>query len=621
MRRLLVTGFCAIYLGLVALTSSAFATPYGSQSYGACQYQTGCPAPPTPTPSTPTPTPPVPATPEPAPNPPQVTVTTPNLSDNQVITKSPFTIVVEVNNNSTDVTAPPQTGWVSFYIDDTLLGTTYNPNSDGTYQYRWDVRKYPGKILAISVYDKNGSIIGRRDIPVTIALAPLPPSPGSTEQPAASEGTGVGAIGRLIHQTPPFVAKSFPYWIFVILLVLAIRLIWQAIRETIGNSTMQALLAKQRLIADEKDNFIALSSHYLHTPLTVIRNGADTMLATGEASPDMLAPLRSAIDKLKQQIDDILGQVESNGILGSIKAPSQPIYTTSTFGSPFFWIPVAAVGAICIFANILFGLVGQIDLGINNLFVQIILFVVAALFFFFSFRTHQIRTREHDKSKQLVDYQNAVDVARNTFIKRSTDTLGQTVAEINAAKTSLPDTTTKGYVEEGSARFNDLLAKFSLLAQLQTGAKATGISTFPLKDALETALVPFAEQIASKKLAVHINTHNINVTQNPQLFGYVLQTVIDNAVKFSSDGGDISIAASKASGRLQVTISDGGIGIAAEKLPSLFQPFSRATSVMQFDYEGLGFSLFLDKIIMDYLEGDIIASSTAGQGTIVTVTA
>lgn len=618
MRRLLIASLCAVYISVAALISPASAEPYGSGPYGGCAYQADCPTPP----PSPTPKPPVPPEPEPAPTPPQAVVTTPGLADNQTITENPFTIVVSVADTTPEDGTQPEVGWVTFYVDDKLLGTTYNPSSDGTYQYEWDVSNDPGKRISIAVYNKTGEIIARKDVAVKVSLPgrSTPPLPISTPT-SVDNGPGIGAIGELIHQTPPIIAKSFPYWLFIILLILAVRLIWQAVRETIGNGTMQTLLTKQRLISDEKDNFIALSSHYLHTPLTVIGNGADTMAAVKEASPEALAPLKAAVEKLRVQIDDILGQVESNSILGSIKPPTESTYTISTFRSPYFWIPVAAVGAICLLANFLFGVVGEIELGLDNLFVQVGLFIVTAVFFAFSYRTHRIRKREHAKSKQLVDYQNAIDSARNTFIDRSTEALSQGLAEVDAARTPLAETPTKRYVNEGYGRFNDILAKFRLLAQLQTGAAATGVATFPLKEALDTALLPFKDQIEAKKLNIHTNTHNVNVTQNPQLFSYVMQTVIDNAIKFSDEGGEISIAASKASGKLEISVIDNGIGIPAEKLPSLFKPFSRAGSALQFDYEGLGFSLFLDKIIMDYLEGDISARSDQTSGTVITVTA
>lgn len=66
---------------------------------------------------------------------------------------------------------------------------------------------------------------------------------------------------------------------------------------------------------------------------------------------------------------------------------------------------------------------------------------------------------------------------------------------------------------------------------------------------------------------------------------------------------------------ITVEVSDNGIGISSEKLSQLFKPFSRTTSAVEFNYEGLGFSLFLDKIIMGYTGGGIDVQSIENQGT------
>jgi signal transduction histidine kinase len=51
----------------------------------------------------------------------------------------------------------------------------------------------------------------------------------------------------------------------------------------------------------------------------------------------------------------------------------------------------------------------------------------------------------------------------------------------------------------------------------------------------------------------------------------------------------------------------------------LFKPFSRTDSAETFDTEGLGFSLYLDKVITNYLKGNIAVESDQGTGTRVTV--
>jgi signal transduction histidine kinase len=104
------------------------------------------------------------------------------------------------------------------------------------------------------------------------------------------------------------------------------------------------------------------------------------------------------------------------------------------------------------------------------------------------------------------------------------------------------------------------------------------------------------------------------------LFDFVFGSLIDNAIKFSHEGGTITIGSVPGASSLTVRISDYGVGIPESKMSQLFKPFSRGTSAMQFDYEGLGFSLFLDKIIMDYLGGKIAAESVPNQSSTFSVT-
>lgn len=593
---------------------TAFAEPYGQggTSYGECAYGTGCatPAEPSPSPSPATP-PAVPPTPAPKPDKPKVDLDI-NLDVGQVITDDIYTVIV-------DVSEPPSTtvdiGWVIVYVDEQPIGTVYTP-VDNAYIYDWDTVANPGTLLSVVVYGTDSTVLARQDIPVTIRVATVPPAP-------VAQSTG-STFKEAVANSPTlrFVGVSFPYWLFLLIFALAARLLWLAVRESVNNQRMHRLHQKQALIADEKDNFIALASHYLHTPLTVMRNGADTMSALNEASQTILAPLTVAIEKLRTRIDEILQQVEADTVLSGIKKPELPPATNDRLvTSPMFWPPITLIAILCIASNLLFSVAGELDLGAINLVTQLVVFVVVTGFLLIALRTHRIRRRERAKTQQLLDYQHAIDSARTAFIQQSTMALQEGLSAVEKARANLPQTPSIQFVDEGYRRFADILAKFNLLAQLQAGTDYGAKETFSLKPAVEEIVTSYQPLITSKNLHVKINTHNVNVTQNRQLFNYVLTTVIDNAIKFSSEGGEVSIVADKSSGRLRVAINDTGEGIPAEKLPHLFKPFTRAESAIQFDYEGLGFSLFLDKIIMDYLDGDITAEAAAPHGTRVVVTA
>lgn len=634
------------------LPAQASASVYGGGGFGNCAYQQDCPTPP----SAPSgdgsggdsgqTASPVPTQPPSAPKAPVTSVNL-NVDDHSVITNTPFTISANVtmltDNNGQPVPAD-NVGWVAFYVDDQLVATDYSPDENGNYSADWNVGNNSNPTITAVAYDSQGHVLGRQDSHVAVQLTSQPDNNGAPTAGTSSShgpkgdgggwvarllgendgipGNGVGSIGHLIHRSvPTVVAKSFPYWIFIILLILALRLVWQTVRETIANSRMLALLQKQRLIAEEKDNFIALSSHYLHTPLTVMQNGADTMKAVNEATPEALGALSTALVGLKQKIDQILNAVEDNTALKNIQAPNFSPEQLKGFSSPFFWLPLAAVAGLCLLANFLLGVIGEIDLGVGNLWVQVVIFLVVAILFYTFFRTHQLRKRETDKSRQLVDYEQTIDEARNSFIKDSTAALRQGLDEVGTAKQQLADSPTKRFVDDGYQRFIAILAKFELLSQIETTKMEADKQDFTIDESVGNILARYQDAIATKNLTVQTDFHNVAVHENRQLFDYVLETLVDNAIKFSPDDGQILIAADKSAGRLRLRVHDNGQGIPADKLPHLFKPFSRADSAIQFDYEGLGFSLFLDRIILDHLGGDIQADSQPQQGTLITVMA
>jgi K+-sensing histidine kinase KdpD len=94
---------------------------------------------------------------------------------------------------------------------------------------------------------------------------------------------------------------------------------------------------------------------------------------------------------------------------------------------------------------------------------------------------------------------------------------------------------------------------------------------------------------------------------------------MDNAIKFSKAGDSINVEVKADKKETHITVSDTGEGIEAQSKEKIFAPFSRATDTQQLNYEGLGLSLYTDKIITDKYNGTIAVSENPGGGTIVRV--
>lgn len=99
----------------------------------------------------------------------------------------------------------------------------------------------------------------------------------------------------------------------------------------------------------------------------------------------------------------------------------------------------------------------------------------------------------------------------------------------------------------------------------------------------------------------------------------VMFNLLQNAIKYSPDGGPIQVEVARTSDWASVVVTDHGLGIAAEALPHLFERFYRAPAVRSEHISGLGIGLFIVREIVMLHGGDVSVASEQGTGTSFTV--
>jgi signal transduction histidine kinase len=92
-----------------------------------------------------------------------------------------------------------------------------------------------------------------------------------------------------------------------------------------------------------------------------------------------------------------------------------------------------------------------------------------------------------------------------------------------------------------------------------------------------------------------------------------------NAIKFTDPGGEITVA-STSDGEPELTITDNGVGIAADELPHVFDRFYRCQAAEVMAAQGPGLGLAIVKSIIDAHHGSVHLDSEPGVGTTVRVT-
>lgn len=97
----------------------------------------------------------------------------------------------------------------------------------------------------------------------------------------------------------------------------------------------------------------------------------------------------------------------------------------------------------------------------------------------------------------------------------------------------------------------------------------------------------------------------------------VVSNLLDNAIKFTSVGGRISIKARDEAKNVHISLSDSGIGIPANIIPNLFQRFYQVDASIKRKFGGTGIGLYIVKNIIDAFNGKIWIESDVGKGTTV----
>src|SRR5262249_21016642 len=95
----------------------------------------------------------------------------------------------------------------------------------------------------------------------------------------------------------------------------------------------------------------------------------------------------------------------------------------------------------------------------------------------------------------------------------------------------------------------------------------------------------------------------------------ILLNLLSNAVKFTPEGGRIGISARQADGAVQISVTDSGIGIAAEDQARIFEEFRQVGSNYAHKTEGTGLGLTLAKKFVELHGGKIWVESEVGKGS------
>lgn len=162
-----------------------------------------------------------------------------------------------------------------------------------------------------------------------------------------------------------------------------------------------------------------------------------------------------------------------------------------------------------------------------------------------------------------------------------------------------------------------LIDRLLIAGRLESGMMKMEIGPLELVPVLEESLIA-VKPIASKgKVALQLAPpgHPLQVIGDKSSLQQVFINLINNAVKFSPQGGTVTVKVSADEQYVRVAIVDSGVGIPDQAIPHLFERFYRAKNVTIAEIPGSGIGLYIVKSILDELGGTIHVESALNQGT------
>lgn len=461
---------------------------------------------------------------------------------------------------------------------------------------------------------------GFGDNPIITNAMPQSVLPNLRDIPSSPiDSSLLGQLAQALKNTPTIVAYSFPYILFALLGLLLLILIWQTRQEIAKVLLLKRTLERERLIAQEKDDFLVISSHYLRTPAAIINLGIDELRRAAKVAPTTIVALSASSIIITNRVKKLTEDVTNNVFLKDIEEPDVKTETINAFSSPYFFLPILSVALLAILGNIAFASVGKISPSIVNFLTQMLTFVIVASLVYVFFRRKYLEKQQRENYEKTVQYQRILDNARNDFIENTRTDLQTEVEKMKEILSQAENKKQLKNIGNGVSRLSSMLKKFGILAQIESAQTKRISKETNLNQIIDEILEKRKADIDKKRLSVKITGERIVATTDKSKLYFVISSLIDNAIKFNKINGGIDINIHQGKEAISVTISDTGIGIKKADLAHIFKPFSRIGKALEFNYEGMGISLFINKIVMNYLGGDIMVESVQNKGTKTTV--
>lgn len=180
-----------------------------------------------------------------------------------------------------------------------------------------------------------------------------------------------------------------------------------------------------------------------------------------------------------------------------------------------------------------------------------------------------------------------------------------------------PDPATLQVMLVQSERLGRLVEQLLDLSRLESGEVPLKRAEVPVAGLVSQVVSEI--EVARPGAGIHIEKRIPEdippIDADPERVHQVLFNLVENAVRFTPEGGEVTIAAERHNGSVHISVSDTGVGIGQEHLPRLFERFYRVDPARSREDGGTGIGLAIARSVVEAHGGHIHAQSEPGRGS------
>jgi two-component system, OmpR family, phosphate regulon sensor histidine kinase PhoR len=179
-----------------------------------------------------------------------------------------------------------------------------------------------------------------------------------------------------------------------------------------------------------------------------------------------------------------------------------------------------------------------------------------------------------------------------------------------------------GIIAKHADRLSNLVRDLLTLSELESGEVALQPQTLDLEEAVKHAMLLVGQRAEEKGIVMEWRggSGTVTVIADRGKLEQVLINLLDNAIKYSGEGGTVNVEAAEEGEMVRVFVRDSGIGIPEKELPRLFERFYMVDEARSRERGGTGLGLSIVKHIVQAHGGIVSVASTQGKGSVFSFT-